>query len=80
MNIIEAVKEAFKGKRIRRKSWFFIDKDRCNYVAGVRDILGNMSHLCQFYEGNDKEKKTAIFLDTDILADDWEVIEDKEEV
>jgi hypothetical protein len=80
MNIIEAVKEAFKGKRIRRKSWFFIDNNRCNYVSGVYDILGNMSHLCQFYEGNDKEKKTAIFLDTDILAEDWEVIEDKEEV
>jgi hypothetical protein len=29
MNIIEAVKEAFKGKRIRRKSWFYIDKERC---------------------------------------------------
>jgi hypothetical protein len=80
MNIIEAVKEAFKGKRIRRKSWFYIDKDRCNYVAGVRDILGEIPHLCQFYEGNDKEKKTAVFLDTDILAEDWEVIEDKEEV
>ena len=80
MNIIEAVKEAFKGKRIRRKSWFYIDKDRCNYVAGVRDILGEIPHLCQTYEGNEKEKKIAVFLDTDILAEDWEVIEDKEEV
>ena len=77
MNIIQAVKEAFKGKRIRRKSWFFLDKDRCNYIAGVRDILGETMHLCQFYEGNYEEKKTAIFLDSDILADDWEVIEDK---
>jgi len=33
MNIIEAVKAAFKGKKIRRKSWFYIDNDRCNYVA-----------------------------------------------
>ncbi len=77
MNIIQAVQEAFKGKRIRRKSWFFIDKNRCNYVAGVRDVVGEISHLCQFYEGNDKEQKTAIFFDTDILAEDWEIIEDK---
>lgn len=77
MNVIEAVKEALKGKRIRRKSWFYIDKDRCNYVAGVRDILGEIPHLCQFYEGNDKEKKIAVFHDTDILAEDWEVIGEK---
>ena len=77
MNIIEAVKATFEGKRIRRKNWFYIDNDRCNHVAGVRDILGEITHLCQFYEGNDKEKKIAVFLDTDILADDWEVIEEK---
>lgn len=80
MNVIEAVKAAFKGNKIRRKDWFFINENRCNYITGVRDILGNMSHLCQFYEGNDKEKKIATFLDFDVLADDWEVIEDKEGV
>ena len=77
MNVIEAVKAAFEGKRIRRKSWFYIDNDRCNYVTGVRDILGEIPHLCQCYEGNDKERKIAVFLDTDIIAEDWEVIEEK---
>ena len=47
MNIIEAVIEAYAGKRIRRK------------------------HI----EGS-KEEKFAAFLGEDILADDWEVLED----
>ncbi len=33
MNVIEAVKEAKIGKKIRRKEWFFINKDNCIYIC-----------------------------------------------
>ncbi len=79
MNIIEAVKEAFKGKRMRRKSWFYIDKERCVYVYGYRGFDGKITYLLEHTEGS-KEEKPAIFSGTDILAEDWEVIEDKKEV
>ena len=45
MNVIEAVEEAFKGKRIRRKEWFFIDKERCVYVYGYRGFDGKITYL-----------------------------------
>lgn len=75
MNIIEAVKAAYEGKRIRRKDWFFIDKEACVYIYGHRSLNGEITNLIEHIEGS-KEEKFASFLDKDILADDWEVLED----
>lgn len=75
MNIIEAVKEAMEGKKIRRKEWFFISEDDCVYVAGVLNLNGEISHLCKFGIGREHVyKEIATFLDIDVLADDWEVV------
>ena len=73
MNVIEAVKAAFKGKRIRRKEWFFMDKDRCVYVYGYRGFDGKITYLLEHREGS-KEETPASFSGTDILANDWEVL------
>jgi hypothetical protein len=75
MNVIEAVEEAFKGKRIRRKEWFFIDKERCVYVYGYRGFDGKITYLLEHREGS-KEETPASFSGTDILANDWEVLEE----
>ena len=75
MNVIEAVEEAFKGKRIRRAEWFFIDKERCVYVYGYRAFDGKITYLLEHREGS-KEETPASFSGTDILANDWEVLED----
>ena len=75
MNIIEAVKEAYAGKRIRRKEWFFISKDACVYVYGHRGFSGKIINLIQHTEGSNEEKFAA-FLGEDILADDWETLDD----
>jgi len=75
MNIIEAVRAAYKGKRIRRKDWFFIDKEACVYIYGHRGFSGEIISLIQHIEGS-KEEKFAAFLGEDILADDWEILED----
>lgn len=74
MNIIEAVKEAMAGKKIRRKEWFFISKDKCLYVTGVPNLTNEISHLCTFGTPH-HDHQTATFLFTDVLANDWEVIE-----
>jgi hypothetical protein len=74
MNVIEAVEEAFKGKRIRRKEWFFIDKERCVYVYGYRGFDGKITYLLEHREGS-KEETPASFSGTDIVANDWEVLE-----
>jgi hypothetical protein len=74
MNVIEAVEEAFKGKRIRRAEWFFIDKERCVYVYGYRGFDGKITYLLEHIEGS-KEETPASFSGTDILANDWEVLE-----
>ena len=73
MNVIEAVEAAFKGKRIRRKEWFFMDKDRCVYVYGYRGFDGKITYLLEHREGS-KEETPASFSGTDILANDWEVL------
>ena len=44
-----------------------------------RGFDGKITYLLEHTEGS-KEEKPAIFSGTDILAEDWEVIEDKEEV
>jgi len=75
MNVIEAVEEAFKGKRIRRKEWFFIDKERCVYVYGYRGFDGKITYLLEHREGS-KEETPVSFSGTDILANDWEVLEE----
>ena len=75
MNIIEAVKAAYEGKRIRRKDWFFINKEVCVYIYGNRGFNGEIVELIQHIEGSN-EKKFATFLGEDILADDWEILED----
>lgn len=75
MNVIEAVEEAFKGKRIRRKEWFFIDKERCVYVYGYCGFDRKITYLLEHREGS-KEETPASFSGTDILANDWEVLED----
>lgn len=75
MNVIEAVEDAFKGKRIRRTEWFFIDKERCVYVYGYRGFDGKITYLLEHREGS-KEEIPASFSGTDILANDWEVLEE----
>ena len=75
MNIIEAVKAAYEGKRIRRKDWVFIDKEACVYIYGNRGFNGEIVELIQHIEGSNEEK-FATFLGEDILADDWEILED----
>jgi cell division protein FtsQ len=56
---------------------FYIDKERCVYVYGYRGFDGKITYLLEHTEGSKKENP-AIFSGTDILAEDWEVIEDKE--
>jgi len=73
MNVIEAVKAAFEGKRIRRAEWFFIDNERCVYVYGYRGSDGKITYLLEHREGS-KEETPASFSGTDILANDWEVL------
>lgn len=74
MNIIEAVKLAYEGKKIRRKSWFFIDEASCVYVYGHRGLKGEVINLIQHIEGS-KKQKLATFMAEDVLAEDWEVLE-----
>lgn len=73
MNIIEAVTAAFKGKRIRRKEWFFIDSDRCVYIYGDRGIDDKIKYLLEHTEGS-KEERAASFSSSDVLANDWEIL------
>lgn len=82
MNIIEAVKEFKLGKTIRRKSHRLIEKtygikhekpvriiDKTEEGKWVRDEKGDAVQI-QTPEGF-----KMIFLEDDILADDWEVVE-----
>lgn len=67
MNIIEAVKEARKGKKIRRKIWwkdFYIKLD-----------LSSVAWASKFYIHSVEIQTLNDFYDEDILADDWEVVE-----
>lgn len=70
MNIIEALKIAKKGKKIRRKNWYqfsirndFITYEFENGIAIYYDMVKNVG-------------TAAIFTDSNILADDWEIIKD----
>ena len=82
MNIIEAVKEAKTGEKIRRKEWFFINKDNCIYIAEIRNLKNEISHLFLFGIKGIREftingREVASFTFEDVLAEDWEVVEDK---
>ncbi len=73
MDIVEAVRAAFEGKRIRRKEWFFIDSERCVYIYGYRCIDDKITYLLEHTEGS-KEERSASFSGEDVLANDWEVV------
>ena len=75
MNVVEAVEAACEGKRIRRNEWFFMDKERCVYVYGYHGFDGKISYLLEHTEGC-KEEKPASFSGKDVLATDWEILED----
>ena len=70
MNIIEAVKEARKGKKIRREIWwkdFYIKLDHANL---------DKFNTSKFYIHSVEIQTFNDFCDLDILADDWEVIDE----
>lgn len=79
MNIIEAVKLAFEGKKIRRNHWFFVDKDRCVHIFAPRDSNGKLSdHILKTdYCKSDGSTEYSSFLPEDILANNWEVVDDE---
>ena len=73
MNIIEAVKLAFEGKKIRRKNWY------CFYIFGEYIKINDTEHFfLKMFFSNDETKKPKYyrFTSADVLANDWEVIED----
>lgn len=80
MNIIEAVKLAFEGKKVRRKTWYFADNNRCVYMfaAYKPTTESDMEQipLKTFFPSSDGEPKYSNFLPLDILANDWEVVND----
>lgn len=66
MNIIEALKLAKSGEKVRIKGWWATD-----YIykkAGT-------SLLFQYV--NEEKDKIATFYDYQILSDDWEILEDR---
>jgi hypothetical protein len=78
MNIIEALKLAYEGRKVRRKTWYFADNNRCVhiFVAYKPTAESDMSQipLKTFFPNNENESKYSNFLPADILADDWEVV------
>ena len=76
-HIIEAVDLARKGKKVRRKCWYFVDSTRCNYIYGVSNRLGETYGTCMHIDGNSAKDDMAHFIDEDVLAEDWEVIDAK---
>lgn len=77
MNSIEAVKLAFEGKKIRRKKWFFVNNDRCVHIFAPKQDRKYSDHILKKdYCKDDKNTEYYDFLPEDILADDWEVLND----
>ena len=80
MNIIEAVKLAYEGKKVRRKTWYFADNNRCVYMFAVYKPTteSDMEQipLKTFFPNSDREPNYSHFLPGDILANDWEVLHD----
>lgn len=76
MNSIEAIKLAFEGKKIRRSKWYFISKERCVHLFALRDMSGELSDhvLKTSYRNSDGKTEHSTFLPEDILANDWEVV------
>jgi len=74
MNVIEAVKLAYEGKKIRRKTWFYLSNDTCVHIYGELGFKGDVINLIQHIDGS-KEKPLATFLPEDVMADDWETLE-----
>ena len=78
MNSIEAVKLAYEGKKVRRKTWYFADNNRCVYIfaACKPTTESDMSSipLKTFFPNSEVEPKYSNFLPADILANDWEVV------
>jgi hypothetical protein len=73
MNIIKAVKEARKGKKIRREIWdkhYYIKLDHVHLhkLNISKFYIPDFIHSGEIQTFND-------FYDLDILADDWEVME-----
>ena len=77
MNIIEAVELAKKGKKVRRKCWYFVDSTRCDYIYGASNRFGEIYTTCMYIEGSSDRDDIARFIDEDVLATDWEVIDAK---
>ncbi len=75
MNIIEAVSLAKEGKKVRRKEWFYISATVCNYVYGIKGSYDEKYIIYQHVDGA-KEDESARFHANDILANDWEVLND----
>lgn len=80
MNIIEAVKLAFEGKKVRRKTWYFADNNRCVYMFAeykpTTESDMEQIPLKTFFPNSDGEPNYSNFLPLDILANDWEVLND----
>ncbi len=78
MNSIEAVKLAFEGKKVRRKTWYFVDNNRCVYMFAAYKPTTESDipsiPLKTFFPNSETEPKYSNFLPSDILANDWEVI------
>ena len=80
MNIIEAVKLAFEGKKIRREWWGFGDKDNCVHMTNIsHDGSISNENLEEVFGTNFKNnegRRIANFSPQDVLANDWEVVND----
>ena len=80
MNSIEAVKLAFEGKKVRRKKWYFADNNSCVYIFAAYEprIESDMEQipLKTFFPNSETEPKYSNFLPGEILANDWEVLND----
>lgn len=81
MNILEAVKEAKTGKKIRRKEWFFINKDNCIFITWIRNLKNEILHLFLFGIKGIREfiingREVASFTFEDVLAEDLELVEE----
>ena len=75
MNIIETVKLDFEGKKIRRKDWYFF----YIFAEYKQNTESDTEHFfLKMFFSNDETKKTKYynFTPADVLANDWEVIED----
>ena len=80
MNIIEAVKLAFEGKKVRRKTWYFVNNNRCVYMFAAykpttESDIPNIP-LKTFFPNSEGEPNYSKFLPADILANDWEVVDE----